>query len=109
MFEDINCDFKYSRDLHETKIKLFSDFKKKTYTFLAESSEINPKESLFYTEIKWIDHVYSLKANSSLKGNGIVKVEVHLDRVRDVHLEIWGTAKKFSNNFGFELKWDANR
>jgi hypothetical protein len=108
MFDDINCDFKYSRDLQELKVKLQTDYKKKGYSFNLESSEMSQKESLFSSEIKWVEHVYSLKANSSLKDNGRVQVEIHLDRIRDVHLEIWGTAK-YWNNFGMECKWDANR
>lgn len=80
-----------------------------SYSLLMESSEIIPLESLFRTELNWADHSYSITANSSLKGSGRTKVEIHLDRIRDMHLEVWGTAKRFSSNFGVEFKWDANR
>jgi hypothetical protein len=108
IFDDIDCDFKYSKDLQELKIKLHTDFKKKGYTFLLESSESVPKESLFNAEIIWVDHVYSLNANSSLINNGKIQIEIHLDRIRDIQIEVWGTSKLW-NNFGIELKWDANR
>lgn len=109
MFDDINCDLKYSRDVQELKMKINTDYNKKSYTLLVESSEVSPKESVFLSELKWVDAFYSLKANSSLIGNGKIQVELHLDRARDMHLSVWGTAKRFSNNFGIELKWDANR
>lgn len=76
---------------------------------LIESSENDPKESLFMTQLNWADLSYSLSANSSLKGIGRTKVEIHLDRIRDIHLEVWGIAEKFGKNFGIEFKWDANR
>lgn len=109
MFEDINCDFKYSRDLQEFKIKANTDYSNKSYSLLVESSELTLLESLYYAEVKWVDQFYSIKANSTLKGNGKVQVEIHFDRYRDLYLEVWGTAKRFSNKFGVQLKWDVNR
>lgn len=109
LFEDINCNLKYSRDLQELKIKVQTDYKKKSYSLAIESSEIDPLESVFTTELNWAEYSYSLIANSSLKDIGRTKVEIHLDRIRDMHLEVWGTAKGFSKNFGIEFKWDANR
>lgn len=109
LFDDINLDLRYSRDLEELKFKVKTEYKKTTYSLLMESSEIIPLESIFMTELNWADHSYSITANSSLKGIGRTKVEIHLDRLRDMHLEVWGLAKRFSKNFGVEFKWDANR
>lgn len=109
MFDDVICSLKYSRDLQELKFRINTEYKRKNYLFLVESSETDPLQSLFTAELNWSDHSYSITANSSLKGNGRTKVEIHLDRIRDVHLEVWGIAKTFSNNFGIEFKWDANR
>lgn len=100
---------RYSRDLQELKFKIHTDYKKKSYAFLIESSEVDPMESLFMSQLNWADYSYSIAANSSIKGIGRTKVEIHVDRVRDMYLEIWGTAKRFSKNFGVEFKWDANR
>lgn len=109
LFDDINLAVKYSRDLQELKFRITTEYKGKSYSMLVESSEIVPLESIFKTELNWSDHRYSISANSSLKNSGRTKVEIHLDRVRDLNLEIWGIAQRFSRNFGFELKWDANR
>jgi hypothetical protein len=109
MFNEINCDFKYSRDIEEMKAKLHTEYNKKIYSLLLETSEATPKESHLLSELNWADHLYTLKANSSSKENGKLKIEVHFDRIRDLQLEMWGIAKRFSNNFGLEFKWDANR
>jgi hypothetical protein len=109
MFNDINCDLKYSRDLQQTKVNLHTEYNKNIYSVLWEVSETTPKETLLNSELKWADHIYTMKANSSSKDNGRLLVEVHFDRVRDIHVEVWGTARRFSNNFGLEFKWDANR
>lgn len=109
LFEDINLNLKYSRDLQEMKVKVQTEYKKKNYLLVVESSEIDESESLFTIDLKWADLSYSLSANSSSKGIGTTKVELHMDRIRDVHLDVWGTSQRFSKVFGIELKWDANR
>lgn len=100
---------KYSRDLQELKFKVFVDYKKKTYLLLIESLDNDPTESIYMTQLDWDDHSYSVSVNSSLKGIGRTYMEIHLDRIRDIHLETWGTAERFGKNFGIEFKWDANR
>lgn len=109
LFDDINCNLKYSRDLQELKFKIHTDYKKKNYSLLIESSEVDPMESLLMAQLNWADLSYTIAANSSIRGIGRTKVEIHLDRIRDVYLEVWGTAKRFNKNFGIEFKWDANR
>lgn len=109
MFDDINCSLKYSRDFQELKFKVHTEYKSKSYSLLVESSEIVPLQSIFMAELNWAEHSYSISANSSMKGSGRTKVEIHLDRIRDMNLEVWGIAKRFSKNFGVEFKWDANR
>lgn len=100
---------KYSRDVQEMKVKIQTEYKKKNYLLIVESSQIDESDSLLVMDLKWADLSYSLSANSSSKGIGTTKVEVHMDRIRDVHLDIWGTSQRFSKVFGIELKWDANR
>lgn len=100
---------KYSRDLEQLKLKVFTEIKRKTYSFAVEASEIFPLESFFRTELNWAELSYSMVANSSMKDIGRTRVEIHLDRIRDLHLEVWGTARRFSNSFGIEFKYDANR
>lgn len=109
LFDDINCNLKYSRDLQELKFKVLTDYKKKNYSLLIESSDNDPKESIFMAQLNWADHSYSVFANSSIRNIGRTIVEIHLDRIRDIHLVVWGTAEKFGKNFGIEFKWDANR
>jgi hypothetical protein len=109
LFDDVHCELKYSRDLQELKFKINSEYKRKTYSLKVESSEIVPQESLLLVELNWADASYSIAANSTFKGNGRTKVEIHFDRIRDMHLEVWGISQRFSNNFGIEFKWDANR
>ena len=94
--------------MQELKFKVLTDYKKKVYSLLVESSENDPEVSIFMAQLNWAEHSYSLTANSSIKGIGRTNVEVHVDRLRDIHLEIWGT-ERFTKDFGIEFKWDANR
>lgn len=109
LFDDINLDLKYARDLQELKFKAKTEYKKKSYSFNVESIDVSLLESLFKSELEWGENLYSIIANSSYKDNGRMEVEVHLDRIRDLHLEIWGIAKRFSNKCGVQFQWDANR
>lgn len=109
LFEDINCEFKYARDIQELKFKAKTEFKKTIYSFTVESVDLGLLESLFKSELEWGENLYWVTANSSLRGIGRTKVDVHLDRIRDMNLEVWGTARRFSNKCGFQFQWDANR
>lgn len=109
LFEDINCEFKYARDIQELKFKAKTEYKKTIYSLNVESVDSGSLESLFRSEVEWGESLYWIKANSSMKDIGRTKVEAHLDRIRDMTLEVWGTARRFSNKFGFQLQWDANR
>lgn len=109
LFDDINCNLKFSRDLQELKLKVLTEYNKKIYSLLIESSENDPLESIFTAQLSWADRSYSVLANSSFKGIGHTKVEIHLDRIRDLAFQVWGTTEKFGKNFGIEFKWDANR
>lgn len=109
LFDDINCEFKYARDEQEFKIKTKIEHKKTNYAFLINLIDANPQESNFKGELEWGEKFYSIMANSSSKEIGRLKVEVHLDRIRDMNLEVWGTAKRFSNKCGVQFQWDANR
>lgn len=109
MFDDVNIGLKYSRDLNELKLHAISDYKSKSYSLIVESLDVEPHVDILRTELNWADLSYSLNANISQKGIGRSKIEIHIDRIRDIHVEIWGTAKTFSKNAGIEFKWDANR
>lgn len=109
MFDDVNLNLKYSRDLNELKLHASTDYKAKSYSFIVESLDVEPLVDIFKTEINWAEFTYSIFANLSQKDIGRSKVEIHLDRLRDMHIEVWGTAKTFSRNAGVEFKWDANR
>jgi hypothetical protein len=109
MFEDVNLNLKYSRDLNELKLHLNSDYKSKSYSLVIESLDPEPLIDIFKSEIIWAEYTYSLNANLSRKDIGRTRIEIHLDRIRDVHIELWGMAKTFSKNAGIEFKWDANR
>jgi hypothetical protein len=109
MFEDINLFMRYSRDIRELKVDVKTDYKAKSYSLSIESIQTEPYESVFKTEVDWAELKYSININSSTRDLGKIKVEIHLDRIRDLHLEAWGIAKTFSKKAGIELKWDANR
>jgi hypothetical protein len=109
MFKDVNLMLRYSRDLREMKIDVKTEYNETNYSFLLESLEPEPLIIVFKTELNWADKQFSIKSNASSKDMGRTKVEIHLDRLRDIHIEMWGLAKTFSKHAGVEFKWDANR
>lgn len=109
VFEDVNLNMKYSRDISGLKFKLDTEYQAKLYSFLLEKLEVEALVDILKSQINWAEFEYSVNANLNRKDIGRTKVEVHLDRIRDIHIEIWGLTKAFSKNAGFEFKWDANR
>lgn len=108
-FSDLNVLFRYSRDEREMKVDVKSDYNNANYSFLLESTQPEPLVIIFRTELNWAERKFSLTSNASSKDVGRTKIEIHLDRLRDIHVETWGLAKTFSKNAGIEFKWDANR
>lgn len=100
---------RYSRDIRELKIDVKTEYNNTNYSFLLESTEPEPLVLIFKTELNWGERKFSINSNSSSKDIGRTKIEIHLDRLRDIHVEFWGLAKTFSKHVGIEFKWDANR
>ena len=108
-FSDINFITKYSRDFYEHKFDLLTDFKDQVYSFKFKSSELSAFEQKTNAEIKWREKLYTLLAHSISKDMKKTSIELHFDKYRDVHMELWGSLNEKEKQLGVELKWDANR
>lgn len=62
-------------------------------------------EKHFKAEVKFRDKLYSLTANKTDQ----LFIELHIDRLRDIHLILRGIMNELVRELGFELMWDANR
>lgn len=108
-FSDISLTTKYSRDFFEHKFELRTEFKEKVYSLNFKSSELSPFEQKTYGEVKWHEQLYTLSAHSLSKDMKKTSIELHFDKYRDIHMELWGVSKETEKQLGVELKWDANR
>lgn len=80
-FDDLTFDFKYSRDFHDLKFNIQSDYKKKLFALEVKSSDLSVDESQYSGELKWADQQYSIFAHSSSKDVKKTTIEVHFDRL----------------------------
>lgn len=68
-------------------------------------SDLGYGEKHFKTQLNFRDKIYSLTANKTDQ----LFIELHIDRLRDIHLILRGIANELVREFGIELMWDANR
>lgn len=60
-----------------------------------------------YIEARYRDNVYSAMTNIDIARE--IRLEMHLDKWRDVHLTLTGINEKDRQELAAEIKWDANR
>ena len=102
----LNCKFYY--DVTNLRIGLYMEqLDMDKYALIMNHTLLSLGRLNTYIEGRYKNNVYSVL--TKIDTNREIRVEMHLDRWRDVHLI--GTAINDSNNkeLGFEVKWDANR
>lgn len=78
------------------------------YAFILTHSVMSPMNNFIsYVEGRYKSNVYSVM--TSVDPEREIRMEVHLDKWRDVHLALTGLSKEGHKYFGAEVKWDANR
>ncbi|KAG7207006.1 hypothetical protein KM043_000897 [Ampulex compressa] len=77
------------------------------YAFVLNHTVISPTRFLTYVEGRYKSYVYSAMTN--VDAHREIRMEMHLDKWRDVHLALIGINEAARKEFGVELKWDANR
>lgn len=92
----------YSNDLISF---LQAEYSEQPYEFLLTLNDLGYGEKHFKAEVKFRDKLYSLTANKTDQ----LFIELHIDRLRDIHLILRGIMNELVRELGFELMWDANR
>lgn len=77
------------------------------YAFILNHTVATPTNSISYVEGRYKGSVYSVTTDVNTERE--IRMEIHLDKWRDVHLALTGINERNEKGFGAEVKWDANR
>lgn len=77
------------------------------YAFVLNHTVLSPTSLTSYVEARYRSYVYSAMTNVDTMRE--IRLELHLDKWRDVHLTLTGINEENRQELAAELKWDANR
>lgn len=77
------------------------------YAFILNHTVLSTTNLMSYVEARYRGNVYSAMTNVDTTRE--IRVELHLDKWRDVHLTLNGINEEDRQEFAAEIKWDANR
>lgn len=77
------------------------------YAFILNHTVSSPTNLISYVEGRYKGSVYSVTTDVNTERE--IRMEIHLDKWRDVHLALTGINERNEKGFGAEVKWDANR
>ncbi|XP_063971909.1 uncharacterized protein LOC135159796 [Diachasmimorpha longicaudata] len=102
----INC--KLYRDLTDIKLDINVEYvDADKYALKFEHSQVHLGHFATFAEVRYKNNVYAVTANFNVQRE--IRMEIHLDRWRDVHLILTGINEETNKEFGIEIKWDVNR
>ncbi|EGI63145.1 Apolipophorin [Acromyrmex echinatior] len=102
----LNCHL--YQDHSDLKISLYAeqlDYDK--YAFVLNHTMLSATNLMSYVEARYRGNVYSAMTNVDTTRE--IRVELHLDKWRDVHLTLNSINEEDRHEFAAEIKWDANR
>lgn len=108
-FEDVLIDLIYARDGHEFKFDTQVEYNAKPYGLKLNYLQKSNDEQSSYAEVIWVEKHYWVLGNLISNESKKLTVEVHIDKIRDIHLTLRGFSNMFKKEVGIEMKWDANR
>lgn len=77
------------------------------YAFVLNHTVLSPTNLVSYVEAKYRNNLYSVMA--SIDTSREIRLELHLDKWRDIHLTLSGVNELDRKELAAEIKWDANR
>lgn len=77
------------------------------YAFVLNHTMLSTINIMSYIEARYRGNVYSAMTNVDITRE--IRLELHLDKWRDVHLTLSGINEENRQEFAAEIKWDANR
>ncbi|KZC12617.1 Vitellogenin, partial [Dufourea novaeangliae] len=102
----VNC--KLYRNYNDIRVNmLVEQVDHDKYAFVLNHTVVSPRDFVSYIEARYKSNVYSVMTNVDTDRE--VRMEVHLDKWRDIHLALTGVNEENKKGFGAEVKWDANR
>ncbi|XP_076620317.1 apolipoprotein lipid transfer particle [Colletes latitarsis] len=102
----VNC--KLYKNYSNVRLSLYVEqLDRNKYAFILNHTVVSPTDFISYVEGRYRNNVYSVM--TSVDAEREIRMEVHLDKWRDVHLALTGVNKEDKKGFGAEVKWDANR
>nr|XP_003701542.2 PREDICTED: uncharacterized protein LOC100880818 isoform X1 [Megachile rotundata] len=102
----VNC--KFYRNYSDVRIGLYAEqVDHDRYAFILNHTVLSPTDFTTYVEGRYKGNVYSVMTDVNVERE--VRMEIHLDKWRDVHLALIGYNEENRKEFGAEVKWDANR
>ncbi|XP_025074116.1 uncharacterized protein LOC105427375 [Pogonomyrmex barbatus] len=102
----LNCQLYQNHS--DIRINLYGeqqDFDK--YALVLNHTALSATNLMSYVEARYRGNVYSVMTNVDVTRE--IRVELHLDKWRDVHLTLSGINEENLQEFAAEVKWDANR
>lgn len=102
----INC--KLYKDLTDVKLDVNVEYlDADKYALKFEHTEVHLGKFTTLAEARYKNNVYAVTANIDVQRE--IRLELHLDRWRDVHVVLTGINEETNKEFGVEIRWDANR
>lgn len=77
------------------------------YAFILNHTVASPTNFISYVEGRYKGYVYSVMTDVDAERE--LRMQIHLDKWRDVHVALSGYNEESRKGFGAEVKWDANR
>nr|XP_022900792.1 uncharacterized protein LOC111413892 [Onthophagus taurus] len=108
-FDEIIIDLHFYVDNDKLKVNLEANQSKDNYQLYFEHFSKSAIDMQTQGKIKYKTKVYWFANSISSKADRQIKLELHIDQLRDIHLEMWGHNKESHKDLGLEIKWDANR
>lgn len=108
-FKDINAICHFYRNNTEIMIDIKADQQDEQYALYWKHVQNSKNEIFSIGRVMYKSKLYSITSSVSLKEKRQIRLEVHIDQIRDIYLSMWIDNKEARKEAGLELKWDANR
>ncbi|XP_063238564.1 uncharacterized protein LOC134540049 isoform X2 [Bacillus rossius redtenbacheri] len=108
-FSDVILIGKLHHSDSEFKLSAEANQNDNKYAVLLKRATISQDEFESYVEVWYKDSVYSATMAVNFFERKQLKVELHLDKYRDIHMQVRALSRPELKVADFELKWDANR
>lgn len=106
--KDILMYCKFHQDIRHLVIMLNAEQQDlDRYAFMLNHTIVSPTHFVSHSEIRYKSSLYALETTVDMDHE--VRVEIHLDKWRDVMIRALKIYEDDKKEFGVEIKWDANR